>query len=342
MSAMEITVVLPVHNERDNLRPLLDEIAQALDPLGQAYEVIAVDDGSTDGSTQLLRDLAAENPHLKVVFFRHNYGQSAAFDAGFRHASGKYVVTMDADRQNDPADIPRMIDMLASQGYDFVAGNRAERRDGFVLRKLPSRIANFIIRRVTGTKLRDLGCSLKAYRAEITRELRLYGEMHRFIGVLVENMGAKTGEIAVNHRPRTAGQSKYGIMRTFKVLLDLLTVWFMHGYQTKPIYVFGGIGILLGAISIVMSAFVLYERIFHHIYVHLQPLFIVSMMFSVMAVQFVGLGLLAEIMVRTYFESQRKSSYLIGQEIGFDAEIEPPTLTYLRPGRDAGRAAMSP
>ena len=313
---MDISVILPVYNERENLAALLNEIAAALDPLDRSYEVIAIDDGSTDGSDQLLRELVAQNPNLRVLLFRHNYGQSAAFDAGFRHAGGNVVVTMDADGQNDPADIPRMIALLEEQGYDFVAGNRAQRRDGFVMRTFPSRIANFIIRRVTGTRLRDLGCSLKVYRGELTRELRLYGEMHRFIGVLVEGLGARTGELAVNHRPRAAGRSKYGITRTFKVLLDLLTVWFMRGYQTKPIYVFGGIGILLGMISAAMSCVVAYQRLFNHVYVHLQPLFIVSMIFAVMAVQFLGMGLLAEIMVRTYFESQRKPTYLIGQTIG--------------------------
>src|SRR5581483_3122243 len=224
---MDISIVLPIYNERENLRPLLAEIERGLEPTHLSYEVIAVDDGSTDGSADLLRELAGEKDYLKVILFRQNFGQSAAFDAGFRAASGRLVVTMDADLQNDPADIPRMIEMLEQNQLDFVAGNRGDRKDALVLRKLPSRIANRLIRFVTGTKLHDLGCSLKLYRREFVSELRLYGEMHRFIGVLVEGLGARTMEMTVNHRPRRAGSSKYGIGRTFKVLLDLLTVWFM-------------------------------------------------------------------------------------------------------------------
>ena len=314
---MYLSIVLPVYNERDNLRPLLDELEQALDPLGRDYEVIAVDDGSTDGSDRVLRDLAAERPFLKVVFFRQNYGQSAAFDAGFRHAGGRFVVTMDADGQNDPRDIPLMVQKIDLEGYDFAAGRRDGRLDGFLLRRLPSVIANAIIRRVTGTRLRDLGCSLKAYRRELTDELRLYGEMHRFIGVLVEGLGAKTVEVPVRHRRRTAGRSKYGLTRVFKVLLDLLTVWFMQGYHTKPIYVFGGAGLGLGVASVAVSGVVLYQKLAHGVWVHRNPLFTLSMMLSVVSVQFLALGLLAEIVVRTYFESQHKAAYLIGDTIGF-------------------------
>ena len=315
---MDIAVVLPVYNERENLRPLLAEIESALVPTSRSFEVIAIDDGSTDGSGEVLHDLAAEKPYLKAIFFRQNYGQSAAFDAGFRAASAKLIVTMDADLQNDPADIPRMIEVMESRSLDFVAGNRGQRKDGFILRCLPSRIANWLIRRVTGTKLRDLGCSLKLYRREVVEELRLYGEMHRFIGVLVEGLGARTAEVRVNHRPRRAGHSKYGITRTFKVLLDLLTVWFMRGYETKPIYVFGGIGMALGTGSVLLSMFVLWEKLSRGIWVHRNPLFILSMGMFLLAVQFLALGLLAEIMVRTYFESRHKSSYLIGERIGFE------------------------
>jgi glycosyltransferase involved in cell wall biosynthesis len=261
--------------------------------------------------------LAAENAWVRAVFLRQNYGQSAAFDAGFRHAAGRLVVTMDADGQNDPADIPRMVAMADGEGFDFVAGCRTGRRDGFILRKLPSLVANAIIRRITGTRLRDLGCSLKVYRRELTNELRLYGEMHRFIGVLVEGMGAKTVEVPVRHRPRTSGQSKYGLNRVFKVLLDLLTVWFMRGYQTKPIYVFGGVGMAVGAAAALLSAFVLYQKLVLGVWVHRNPLFSLSMMFSVVSVQFVALGLLAEIVVRTYFESQHRPTYLIGEKLGF-------------------------
>ena len=327
---MDLSVIIPVHNERDNLAPLLEEIERAIDPTGASYEIIAIDDGSTDGSGTVLRELAARNRHLKVLTFRQNYGQSAAFDAGFRHAAGRLVATMDADGQNDPADLPRMIELLEHEDCDCVVGCREKRQDGLFLRRIPSRLANFIIRRVTHTRLRDLGCSLKMYRRELTDELRLYGEMHRFIGVLVEGLGAKTIEVPVHHRPRQSGRSNYGLTRTFKVLLDLLTVWFMRGYQTKPIYVFGGTGLVLGFGGVLLSAVVLYDKLVKGIFVHRNPLFIISMIFSVMAVQFLVLGLLAEIMVRTYFESQHKPAYLIGSKIGFSpVDSRRPTLTHL-------------
>lgn len=317
---MDLSIILPIFNERDNVTPLIDEIEQALTPTGKTFEIIAVDDGSSDGSTALLHTLAQDHPALRLIVFRQNYGQSAAFDAGIRAARGAIVVTMDADLQNDPADIPRMVDLLENEQFDFVAGNRSNRKDPFLLRRMPSRFANQLIRMVTRTRLHDLGCSLKAYRRASIEDLHLYGEMHRFIGVLVEGMGARTTEIDVNHRPRTRGESKYGITRTFKVVLDLLTVWFMQGYQTKPIYLFGGCGIFLGFLSVLLSTLVLFEKFFRGVFVHRNPLFILSMIFGVMAVQFLCLGLLAEVMVRTYFESQHKTSYLIHERLGWGRE----------------------
>lgn len=315
--SIDVSVVIPVYNEEGNLRSLIEEIERALAPTSKTFEIIAIDDGSRDGSRQVLIELARQRPDLKVIVFRRNCGQSAAFDAGFRFASGRVIVTLDADRQNDPADIPKMLAML-DEGYDVVTGFRAQRQDQFLLRTLPSRIANFIIRRVTKTQVRDLGCSLKVYRREITDELNLYGEMHRFIAVLVENMGARLAEVPVNHRSRTSGQSKYGLTRVFKVLLDLVTVWFMRSYHTKPIYVFGGVGLLLLGISGAISLYVLYEKFWLAIWVHRNPLFILSMILMVVGVQFLGLGLLAEIVVRTYFESQQKKSYNIASKIGFE------------------------
>lgn len=315
---MDTTIILPIYNELENLRPLLEEIEGVMGNDPRKFEVIAVDDASTDGSRQLLKELAAEKPYLKAIFLRSNSGQSAAFDAGFRHCSGRIVVTMDADRQNDPKDIPKMIEKLES-GHDFVTGWRKNRKDGWFLRTLPSRIANWMIRRVTGTKIHDLGCSLKVYRKEICDELRLYGEMHRFISVLAEGVGARIGEMEVNHRPRVAGVSKYGLSRTFKVLLDLLTVWFMKSYRTKPIYVFGGVGgglLLGGALS---AAFVLYQKFFQGIWVHRNPLFVLSVMFTVIGVQFLGMGLIAEIIIRIYFESRDKPAYSIARTLGFES-----------------------
>lgn len=316
---MLISVVTPVHNERDNLQPLIEEIERSLSPLGRDFEIIAVDDGSRDGSQEKLRELARTHPKLKAVFFRQNFGQAAAFDAGFRYAKGDIIVTIDSDLQNDPADIPRLITLI-EQGNDFVTGHRKNRKDGFFSRTVPSLIANSIIRFVTKTRVRDLGCSLKAFRREITDELRLYGEMHRFLAVLVEGLGAKVAELEVNHRPRVHGQSKYGLMRTFKVLLDLVTVWFIRGYQTKPIYIFGGAGLGLILLSIASASLVLYEKYAQGVWVHRNPLFIISMLFGVVGAQFVGMGIIAEIIVRTYFEAQYKSTYSVAGTLGFSAQ----------------------
>lgn len=307
----KISIVLPIFNERDNLEPLLLEIEEAVAPMARPFEIIAINDGSTDGSGRILEQMARKHPALKVIHFRRNFGQSAAFDAGFRHAEGGIIVTMDADRQNDPRDIPRMIEMLEKQGYDFVSGWRKNRKDAFLLRQTTSKIANWIIRRVTKTRIHDLGCSLKAYRREITDEIFLYGEMHRFLAPLAEGAGARVGELVVNHRARVAGESKYGLSRTGKVLLDLFTVWFMKSYHTKPIYIFGGTGFAMLATSVLTSAWVLYDKLWLDIRVHNNPLFILSMIFLLMGIHFIGLGLIAEIVVRVYFESQKKRAYLI-------------------------------
>jgi glycosyltransferase involved in cell wall biosynthesis len=315
---MDISLVLPIYNELENLAPLIEEIEGVLDATGKSYEIIAVDDGSDDGSDELLKKLAKEHEHLRAVFFRKNSGQAAAFDAGFRNASGDVVVTMDADLQNDPKDIPALIEKLESGGYDLVTGWRKDRKDGALLRKIPSRIANRMIRRMTGTKVHDLGCSLKVYRKHVTDEMRLYGEMHRFISVLAASQGAKIGEMVVNHRARRAGVSKYGIRRTIKVLLDLMTVSFLRGYQTKPIYVFGTLGMLMFGTGTLLSALVLWEKYDEGVWVHRNPLFMVAIMLFLMAFQFVGTGILAEVIVRTYFESQDKTAYTIASRAGFE------------------------
>jgi glycosyltransferase involved in cell wall biosynthesis len=314
---MDISVVLPIYNERDNLLPLFDEIAAALTPTGKTFEIIAVDDGSRDDSAAVIRQAATERPYLKAIFFRRNTGQSAAFDAGFRAASGTLVVTMDADRQNDPRDIPLLIAKLNEGGFDLVTGWRKERKDGFILRRFPSKIANYLIRKVTGTQIHDLGCSLKVYRKELTDEIPLYGELHRFISVLADGMGARVGEVVVNHRPRVAGRSKYGLLRTVKVMLDTTTIWFMRKYQTKPIYVFGGLGALMLAAAAAMAGFVLYEKLADGIWVHRNPLFLIAVTSALIGMQSVGTGILAELIVRTHFESQRKTTYAIASRLGF-------------------------
>jgi glycosyltransferase involved in cell wall biosynthesis len=315
---MDISVIVPVFNELENLTPLILEIEAALDPTGKSYEIIAIDDGSDDGSTEALKKLAGEHERLRAVFFRKNSGQAAAFDAGFRNASGDIVVTMDADLQNDPKDIPALIEKLET-GFDLVTGWRKDRKDGALLRKIPSRIANRMIRRMTGTKVHDLGCSLKVYRKHVTDEMRLYGEMHRFISVLAAGQGAKIGEMVVNHRARRAGVSKYGIRRTIKVLLDLMTVSFLRGYQSKPIYVFGTLGMLMFGTGGLLSFYVLWEKYDQGVWVHRNPLFMVAIMFFLMAFQFIGTGILAEVIVRTYFESQDKTAYTIASRAGFDS-----------------------
>jgi len=316
---MELTVILPIFNEVANVAPLLEEIRDALEPIGKTYEIVAVDDGSRDGSSQLLRQLSDQNAHLKVLFFRHNCGQAAAFDAGFRHAQGNVIVTMDADRQNDPRDISALIAKL-DEGYDLVTGWRKNRRDTLLLRKVPSRIANWLIRRVTGTEAHDLGCSLKVYRRHVTDELRLYGEMHRFISVIAESQGARVGEVVVSHRPRVAGTSKYGLRRSVKVMLDLATVMFMRRYQTKPIYVFGGLGILSFFDGSFLCAVVLWEKWAEGVWVHRNPLFLIAVVCFLTAFQFMGSGIVAEMIMRTYYESQNKTAYSLASRVGFDRE----------------------
>ncbi|MEM7012895.1 MAG: glycosyltransferase family 2 protein [Verrucomicrobiota bacterium] len=319
----QISILLPVYNEAENIRPVVEEIVGT--ELGLDYEIIAVDDGSTDGTAEELEKLAGELPQLRVVLFRANRGQTAAFDAGFREARGEIIVTMDSDGQNDPADIPRMVAML-EDGYDCVAGWRKDRQDGFLLRTFPSRIANFIIRAVTRTKVHDLGCSLRVYRVAIAKELRLYGEMHRFIAVLCEDVGAKVGECVVNHRPRGAGKSKYNLDRTVKVLLDLLTVWFMTRFQTKPIYVFGSASLLLMLFSFLVAGFVLFQRFFGEsllghdgpMYVHRNPLFIIAVVMFLTGVILVSMGLLAEILIRVYYEIQGLRPYSTVKKINFE------------------------
>lgn len=324
-----VSVLLPIYNEEGNLVRLFEELTSALSKMPGGYELIAVDDGSRDQSPQILAESARKDPRIKVITFRRNTGQTAAFDAGFRSASGEIIVTMDSDLQNDPHDIPKMVAKL-DEGYDFISGWRKDRKDGFLLRTFPSRIANWIIRRVTKTKIHDLGCSLKVYRRELTDELRIYGEMHRFIAVLMEGLGARVGEMEVNHRPRVAGESKYNLSRSYKVLIDLGTVWFLQGYRTKPSYIFGAIGGGLMGSSFLLCVFVLWEKYAQGIWVHRNPLFVIAMIFAVIAVQFFGLGLLAELLIRTYFESSARAPYSIVRRIGFERSTLPAQWTTMR------------
>ena len=294
-----------------DIKPLYEQITQALDNKYD-YEVIFIDDGSTDKSFDILTQLHESDTKIKVVRFRRNFGQTAALSAGFDLAKGKIVVALDADLQNDPADIPKIIDKL-NEGYDVVSGWRKVRHDHALRRLLPSLIANWLIAKITGVKLHDFGCTLKAYRADILSEINLYGEMHRFIPALASWSGAKITEIVVNHRPRTAGTAKYGLMRTFKVLLDLITVKFLGSYSTKPIYIFGGLGILSGIGAALSGAVVIYQKYIstQHLAMNRNPLLVLSAMLVTATIQLILMGLLAEMLVRTYHESQSRSTYVI-------------------------------
>ena len=304
----ELSVVIPVFNESLSLETLHTEIQNALADFD--YEILYVDDGSTDNSFSVLTDIQKKFKNVRVIRFRRNFGQTAAMSAGFKYSLGKIIIPMDADGQNDPADIPKLVAKL-NEGYDIVSGWRKERKDNAVTRTLPSRMANWMIGRITGIRLHDYGCTLKAYRAESLKQIRLYGEMHRFIPALARWGGEKVVEMVVNHRPRTTGQTKYGLSRTFKVILDLITIKFLASYSTKPIHIFGGLGVLCFLGSFISGMTVLGMKIVVNYSMNRNPLLIISMMLMMAAIQFVLMGLLAEIMVRTYHESQDRPIYVI-------------------------------
>jgi glycosyltransferase involved in cell wall biosynthesis len=315
-SAPEISVFLPVFNEEPNLRPLHARLDQALKALNRSAEVVYVDDGSSDGSLKILRELAQQDPRVRVVALRRNYGQTAAMAAGIDAARGKVLIPMDADLQNDPADIARLLAKL-DEGYDVVSGWRKNRKDKMVSRKIPSMLANRLISWIGGVPLHDYGCSLKAYRRESLQEVRLYGEMHRFIPIYASWDGARVTEIPVEHHARTMGKSKYGIERTLKVVFDLMTIKFMASYQTKPIYVFGSFGMLAFAISFLAGFYAVFLKIFHRADFVQTPLPILTIVMFAVGIQFVLMGLLAEMLVRTYHESQAKPIYAVRERLGF-------------------------
>jgi glycosyltransferase involved in cell wall biosynthesis len=305
----DLSVVVPLLDEEDNLQPLYDQITQALDGR-YAYEVLFIDDGSTDRSFEILCGFQERDPRVRVIRFRKNFGQTAAMSAGFDHARGRVIMPMDADLQNDPADIPMLMEKL-DEGFDVVSGWRKQRHDHAVTRLLPSRMANWLISRITGVFLHDYGCTLKAYRREVLEATQLYGEMHRFIPAIASWAGASITEVVVNHHPRTAGVAKYGLGRTFKVVLDLITVKFLGSYSTKPIYVFGGLGGLCVLGSFVTGLTVLYMKLALDYSMNRNPLLYLTALLITTAVQFILMGLLAEMQVRTYFESQNRPTYLI-------------------------------
>src|SRR3954469_19881833 len=316
--APDISVFLPVFDEEPNLRPLHEKMDKALQQLGCTAEIIYVDDGSKDGSLRILRELAAKDPRVRVVALRRNYGQTAAMAAGIDAARGRVLIPMDADLQNDPADIARLLDKL-NEGFDVVSGWRKERQDKMVSRKIPSMIANRIISIIGGVHLHDYGCSLKAYRHEFLKEVKLYGEMHRFIPIYASWVGARVTEIPVRHHPRTMGESKYGLSRTFKVMLDLMTIKFMASYHTKPIYVFGMFGFSSFIISLFAFVWALLRKLGGESFIR-NPLFTITIVMFAVGVQFILMGLLAEMLVRTYHESQAKTIYAVRERMGFRDE----------------------
>jgi glycosyltransferase involved in cell wall biosynthesis len=305
-----LSVVIPVYNEAGSLLGLFEEVTDALLGLPAPYEILFVDDGSTDASPRILEELAAKDEAVKVLTFRRNFGQTAAMMAGIDHARGEVIVVLDGDGQNDPADIPRLLDRLA-QGYDVVSGWRRERKDAPLRRVLPSRVANWLISRTTGVRLHDYGCSLKAYRRDVIRSVRLYGEMHRFAPIYASWQGARVTELPVNHRPREHGRSKYGLERVGKVLLDLLVVQFLGRYETRPMYVFGGFGFVSWGISLASGLYAVWRKLFDATSFIQTPLPLLSVMAFITGVLSILMGLLAELLVRTYYESQQRRPYAL-------------------------------
>jgi len=305
---MDLSLVVPVYNEADNLRPLCQRIHEVLAPTGWTYELVIVDDGSTDESAKLLACLHAEDPRLKVLRFRRNFGQTAALAAGLAYAHGEVIVSLDGDLQNDPADIPRLVEKL-NEGYDLVNGWRINRQDSFLQRRLPSQIANRIISLTTRVKLHDYGCTLKAFRRDVAKSLKLYGEMHRFIPALAGDLGARITELPVTHHPRRHGGSKYGLARTLWVILDLLTVKFLSSYATRPSHLFGLFGLVAAFLGGAITGVLGIQRLFFGVRLANRPLLLLGILLVVIGVQFVSLGLIGEMLARTYHESQEKPVY---------------------------------
>ncbi len=303
-----ISVVVPVYNESENIALCLEELISVLSPLQEPYEIIFIDDGSSDGTPEILAEAAQNNGNVVLIEFRRNFGQTAAMAAGFEHARYEFVVPMDGDLQNDPAEIGKMIEKI-DEGYDLVAGWRKNRQDAFISRKLPSRIANRIISWATGVSLHDYGCSLKVMRSDVAKSIKLYGEMHRFIPALAAEFGAKIAEVPVNHRPRIHGSSKYGISRTIRVILDLLTVKFLLGFAKRPIHLFGSIGLLSGLTGGVILALITIQKFLFHVPLGNRPILLLGILLLILGVQFLAFGLLAEVLTRTYHESQEKPIY---------------------------------
>lgn len=307
---MDLSIVIPVYNEEESIGPLLEETGLAVEPLGKNYEVIVVDDGSTDGTYPVLKRLHKSEPRIKVVRLRRNFGQTAAIAAGLAYAQGEVIIAMDGDGQNDPKDIPALLGKL-EEGFDLASGWRFPRQDPFWSRRLPSQLANALISWLTQVKLHDYGCTLKAIRREVAKDLKLYGEMHRFIPAMAYERGARIAEVKVSHRPRRSGKSKYSIARTFRVILDLLTVKFLLSYATRPLHVFGLLGLVSGAAGFLIAVYLTAEKFLYRVQIGTRPLLLLSVLLIFIGIQFVTMGLLGEMLARTYHESQNKPVYVV-------------------------------
>jgi glycosyltransferase involved in cell wall biosynthesis len=325
----ELSVIVPVFNERENLEPFVSSLSGVLSSSGEDYEILFVDDGSSDGSTPYLEQLAAANSRIKLVQFRRNFGQTAALAAGINYASGSILVTIDADMQNDPLDIPSVLARLR-QGYDVVSCWRLNRKDPWLTRILPSKLGNMLISWVSGVPLHDYGCTLKGYRAEVLTPIRLYGEMHRFIPIYAAWAGARLTELPVRHHARVHGRSKYGLGRTHKVLLDLITVKLLSSFSTKPMYIFGGTGLLACAAGVVFAVWTLFDKFLSGIKAHNNPMLLLAVFLFILGVQFILMGLVAELLIRIYFEAQDKTPYLVRRTWNLEE----------KPAASAGRAGF--
>ncbi len=308
--APDLSVVIPIRNESPNIRALYEEFTTVLTAWGRPFELVLVDDGSTDDSFAILAELQSRDPRLRVIRFRRNFGQTAAFAAGFRFARGRLIATADGDLQNDPRDLPRMVEQI-EQGHDIVCGWRKDRKDAFLTRRVPSMIANKLISWATGVELHDYGCSLKVFRAEVVKQMKLYGEMHRFLPAIASELGVSITETVVNHRARQHGLSKYGLSRTIRVILDLLTVKFLLSYSTRPLQIFGLVGGVMLFLGLAVSAYLAYVRLFAYQSIANRPMLLLGVLLIFTGVQLVTTGLLAELQARTYHESQDKPVYVI-------------------------------
>ncbi|MFB0565083.1 MAG: glycosyltransferase family 2 protein [Candidatus Aminicenantaceae bacterium] len=319
---LDYTLVIPVFNEAENLVELYDELIASCTKLKKSFEIIFVDDGSWDNSFVILKKIQKKDPRVKIIKFRKNFGQTAALSAGFDYSKGDIIITLDADLQNDPNDISLFIEKIEA-GFDIVSGWRQKRKDKFLTRRLPSIIANWLISRITRVKLHDYGCTLKAFRREIIKNIRLYGEMHRFIPAIASYMGVSITEVKVNHRPRRYGKSKYSIFRFNKVILDLLTVKFLLSYSTRPLQIFGLFGLASGTVGLVLGLYLSYQRLIVKVGIAGRPLLFLAILLMIIGIQFITIGLLAEIMARAYHESAEKSIYYIKEVVDSDSEEQP-------------------